>query len=113
MVADLAQLQDRRALGCGFFIDAGLNLAADHGAGQRLLIGLGHVRNLGYGFAPAQDENAVADGHDLPQLVGDEEDAFSLLLQAADDGKKPLGLLICQDGGGLIQNQDLRAAREP
>ena len=102
MVADLAQLQDRRALGCGFFIDAGLDLAADHGAGQRLLIGLGHVRNLGYGFAPAQDENAVADGHDLPQLVGDEEDAFSLLLQAADDGKEPLGLLICQDGGGLI-----------
>ena len=57
-----------------------------------------------------QDGHAVGDGHNLIELMGDDDDCTALLTHGAQNIKQALGLLRCQDGGGLVQNQDALAA---
>ena len=44
--------------------------------------------------------------------MGNDDDRAALLAHGAQDIKQTLGLLRCQDGGGLVQNQDALAAIE-
>ena len=68
--------------------------------------GGGHAAHA---FALAQDGHPVADGQHLVQLVGDDDDGAALGLHLAQNGKQLVGLLRGEHGGGLVQNQDLRA----
>ena len=63
-------------------------------------------------LALAQNGHPVGDGHDLVELVGDDDDGFAVGLHVAQDIKEPVGLLGGEDGGGLVQNQDVRAPVE-
>ena len=81
-----------------------LDLTAHHGAGDvtdiRLLGGdiLDHV-------AVAHDDHLVADGEDLLQAVGDEDDGDAAGRHAADGVQQSLRLLLGEDGGGLVEDQ--------
>ena len=59
--------------------------------------------------SPVQNGDTVGDLQHLPHLVADEDDAFALLRQLMDDLEQSLYLDVCQGGGGLVQNQQLRA----
>ena len=48
--------------------------------------------------------------HDLLELVRDQQDRRAALAQAAQRGEELLGLLRRQHGGGLVEDQDARAA---
>src|SRR5207245_2491600 len=54
----------------------------------------------------------VSHGHDLAQLVGDENHGGPLPDQPANNVEESLGLLWCQGGGRLVQDQDARATIE-
>ena len=85
----------------GFRVD----LVTHHVLGQCLGVGVLH-QSLGHHVAVPEDGVAVADLHDLTQLVADEDDAHPLLFQSAHHGKDPLNLRICQGGGGLVHDDD-------
>ena len=86
----------------------GGQLPADHQVGQLLAVGLGAIQG-GDDLAGAQNGDTVGDLQHLPHLVADEDDAFALLRQLMDDLEQSLYLDVCQGGGGLVQNQQLRA----
>src|SRR5438445_229600 len=54
--------------------------------------------------------NTVPDRYDLVQLMCDQYDGFSLVLQAPDRREKLLDLLGSQNGGWFVENQKLRLA---
>ena len=94
-----------------FFLNFQHHVPAHHQPGDVLLR---HVRHIvdAHGHAPADDGNAVADFLDLVELVGDEDDriaAFSQVLQLLEQLRRLLG---GQDGGRLVQNQNLRAPEQ-
>ena len=60
----------------------------------------------------AQHGAAVGHGHDLGQLVGDEEDALALGGQILHDLHELVDLLRGQHGGRLVKDQDLIVAVE-
>ena len=51
--------------------------------------------------------DAVGDALQLIHSVGDVDDANAVGLQLADEGEQVVNLRICQNRGGLVQNQDL------
>ncbi len=59
-------------------------------------------------LALAEDGHPVGEGHDLVELVGDDDDGLAVSAHVAQDGEELFGLLGGKDGGGLIQNQDVR-----
>ena len=63
-------------------------------------------------LAAAHDRDAVGDGHDLAQLVGDEDDGLALVAQRAEDAEQVIGLVRRQHAGGLVEDQDVGAAVE-
>ena len=59
------------------------------------------------GDPPAsQHGDAIGDGDDLAQLVGDEHDADALGAQASDGGEQGLDVERCQDRRRLVEDQD-------
>ena len=92
-------------------LDPQQHLAADHQLGQLLLAGLGRraVRHHGPG---AHHADLVGHRHDLAQLVGDQDDGPPLRLEVAQDAEQMVGLLRRQHAGGLVQDQDVRAAEQ-
>lgn len=59
------------------------------------------------------DAHPVGDGHDLAQLVGDEDDGHVFLFyDVADDAEELRRLLGGEHGRGLVQDKDVRAAVE-
>ena len=82
------------------------HLMAHHVAGKP--IG-GHVFDVAFRhhYAVAQHRVAVADLHDLAQLVGDKDDAHVLLFQRAQDFKYVLDLRVGQRGCGFVHDDDL------
>ena len=82
---------------------------AHHHIGQGLLVGiLGlHVADI---LALAEHGHAVGHVQHLVQLVGDDDEGLAVGLHVAHDGKELVRLLRGQHGGGLIQDQDIRAA---
>ena len=83
-----------------------VHVAAHHHGGQLLgggVLGL-HGADV---LALAQHGAAVGHGHDLVELVGDEEDALALLGQVLHDLHELVDLLGGEHGGGLVEDQDL------
>ncbi len=106
----LRQLQNRPA-GGQRLADGGRHRAAHHQLGQAPPVGLGD-RQVGHPPAAAQDHDAVAQGQDLGQLVGDEDQAHAALGQAPQDAEQLLDLGRGEHGRGLVQDQDAGVAVE-
>ena len=91
--------------------DVQFNLFADHHFGQRrLACACGFHRADVFAFA--QDGHAVGNLQHLVQLVGDDDDGFSILTHVAHDAEQLLRFLRREHGGRFVQNQNLRAAIE-
>ena len=75
-------------------VDCELHVPAHHHAGQLFTAGLGDVHRADV-FALPQDRAAVRHGHDLIQLVGDEQDGFALCRQVLHDLHQLVDLLRC------------------
>ncbi len=58
------------------------------------------------------DDDAIGDGEDLVQFVGDEDDARPRVGELAHDAEELVRLLWGEHGGGLVQNQHARLAVE-
>ena len=101
---DLARIGD-------LLVVALVELAADHEVGQVLAGGALGVQRLD-GLAVAQDGHLVGDAHDLAHLVRDEDDRLALGGEGVDDVEQALDLDVGEDGGGLVENDEVRAADE-
>ena len=87
-------------------LDAQQDVAADHGPGERLLGGA-LARNGLDRLAAAEHGDAVGDLEHLAELVRDEDDRDALAPQRAQDLEQVQGLLRRQDGGRLVEDQDV------
>jgi len=83
----------------------------DHGFRQRGRRGRGG-RNLGHHPALAHDRDPVGDGHDLAQLVRDQDDGLARVAELPEHAEKLVGLGRGEDGGGLVQDEDVGPAVE-
>ena len=92
-------------------VDLQLDRPAHHHLGELLGIGLGSLHRADV-FALAQHCHPVGNGHDLVELVGDDDNGLAVGLHVAQDGKELFGLLGSEDGGGLVQNEDIRSPVE-
>ena len=63
-------------------------------------------------LAASKDGDTLGDLEHLTELVTDEDDRHALALQHAQDGEELVGFLGSQDGGGLVEDQDVRAPEE-
>ena len=88
-----------------------LHGAAHHHVGKLLLVGIAGVDSADIA-ALAQHGDPVGDLHDLVELVGDEQNGLSLRRQILHDLHQFLDLLRRQNGGRLIEDQDLVVAVE-
>ena len=90
-------------------VDVQADAAAHHHVRQGLLVGIlgQHVADV---LTLTQHRHAVGDLQHLMELVGDDNEGFAVGLHVAHDGEQLIRLLRRQHGGGLIQNQDIRAA---
>ena len=87
------------------------HVAADHQPRELLLARL--VRPAaGHHLAAPHHVHRVGRGHDLAQLVGDEEDGDAVVLEDREDLEQPVRLLRGQHPGRLVQDQDARAPQE-
>ena len=104
--ASSTSVGDRRLLGARRG-----QLAADHQLGE--LAG-GDVRRLdrGDGGAAPDDGDLVGDREHLVELVRDEDDGEALGLELAQVVEERVDLLRHQDGGRLVEDEDLGAAVE-
>ncbi len=59
-------------------------------------------------FAVAQDGDAVGEGVNLVEKMGDEDDGEALVAQAAHDGEELLDLALVEGGGGLVEDEHAR-----
>ena len=83
-----------------------------HQGGDLPFAGLSGLHYL-HQTAALHHAHSVADLHDLRQPVGDQNHGHALLLHdAADDPEQVVRFLRGQHGGGLIQNQHLRAGTQ-
>ena len=84
---------------------------ADHHVGQRLLRSGGGI-GVADVLALAKDCHAVRHGEHLMQLVRDDDDRLAVFFHVAHDGEELFRLLRGEDGGRLVEDQDVRAAVE-
>jgi hypothetical protein len=89
-------------------LDAEHDVASDHHACERHLVGLGWAR-LAHDLAVAHDDHAVGDRQHLLELVRDEYDRQTLVHQGAHDGEELRDLLGREDSGRLVEDEDARA----
>ena len=108
---EVLDLQDRLADLAGLLIDGKLHVAANHHLGQFLFRGVLDVNGADIP-ALAQDRAAVRDRHDLVELVGDEQDALALGLEAAHDVHELVDFLRGQNRRRLVENQNFIVAVE-
>ena len=94
-------------LGLGrLLVDHEFHVPAHHHAGELLPAGVRDVHRADV-LAFPQDRAAVRHGHDLVELVGDEQDGLALCRQILHDLHQLVDLLGCQHGCRLVKNQDL------
>ena len=60
------------------------------------------------GRAVAEDGDAVGEGEDFVQLVGDVDARDALRAQVAEDREEDLHLVLGERGGGLVEDEDAR-----
>ena len=88
-----------------------VQLAADHRA--RDLRRVRVLRDELPGVPPgAEDGDAVGDGHDLTQLVGNEDERLALVAEGPHDAEELVHLERCQHGRGLVEDEQLRPSVE-
>ena len=87
------------------------HLASDHHRGQAPGVGLRPLDGADHA-AVAHDAHAVADLHDLVELVGDEHDGVAIGRVAAQELEQPARLLRRQNGGRLVHDQDAGVAEQ-
>src|SRR5713101_4059619 len=109
--AEVLDFEQRLARGSRFLFDTQQDLAAHHHAREsRLRRALaGNRLDLP---SPSQDRDPICDLDDLLELVRDEDERLALRLQPADDLEQLGRLLGCQDGCGLVEDEDLGSAVE-
>lgn len=78
----------------------------DHHCDQLAPVEIGRVARADQLPVP-QNGDAIGDGVDLFQEVGDEDDAEPAFLEAAYDAEEHLHLVRVEACGRLVQNQDL------
>ena len=101
-----------RARFAGLFQPVVEHRAADHHRGELFFV---HVAGVLHADEPslAHHAHAVADCHDLVELVRDDDDRHAQLAHhAADDGEQLVRLLRGEDGGRLVEDQNLVVAVE-
>jgi hypothetical protein len=69
-------------------------------------------RALGYELATAQHQDAISSGHNLVQLVRDENQRQTFLRHDAQGVVKLVGFLVSQDCGRLVEDQNARVSIE-
>src|SRR6266851_5239618 len=94
-----------------FLVHPQQHRATDHHRGDLLLVGL-LGDQVTHHLAAAHDGDAVGDVQDLLELVADEDDGLTVLDQAAKHSKQLDGLLWREHPGGLVEDEDVRAAVE-
>ena len=99
-------VQDHLAGLGGGLLHGKVHVPAHHHPGQLLLGGILDLHGA-HVLALTQHGAAVGHGHDLRQLVGDEEDALPLSGEAPHDLHQLVDLLGGKYGGGLIEDEDL------
>ena len=92
-------------------LDLQADRTAHHHAGEFLLGGVLDVHGAD-ALALAKHGAAVGHGHDLGQLVGDEEDGLALLGEASHDFHQLVDFLRGEHGGRLVQDEDFVVAVE-
>ena len=103
---------EHRLTGSGLLLDhLKLHRAAHHHVGQGLLVGVLSIHGADV-LALAQHCDAVGHGHNLVELVGDEENTLALLGKLLHGGHQLINLLGGEDGGGLVKDQNLVVAVE-
>ena len=109
--AHVLDIQDHLAGGDLRLVHVEVHVAAHHHGGELLH---GHVLGLHGADVLALSQHAapVGHGHDLGQLVADEQDALALGGQVLHDLHQLVDLLGRQHGGGLVEDQDLVVAVE-
>ena len=109
LYGEIADLQ-KRAIGLGDgALDVELHLLPHHHLGERRLRRLGRIHAADT-FALAEHGDAVGDRHDLVQFVRDDNDGLSVRLHRPHDGEELFRLLRGEDGGRLVEDEDIRAA---
>ena len=118
--AQVAQLEARRGgrrqrraagrAGRDALVDGRLGFTggAEHELDDALLGARAHLLHDPHRLAVAEDGGAVAEGADLEQAVGDEDDRLAGLTPAAHDVEHPLGEVGGQRRGHLVEEQDVR-----
>ena len=91
--------------------DAQQHAAAHHQLGQFFDGGLFGFLG-GHHLAAPHDRDMVGDRHDLAQLVGDENDGFSLVAQLAQNAEQVVCLVGREHARGLIKDQRLGTLEE-
>ena len=110
-VGDMVELQHDLVPDMGIVPPLQHQVAPHHQAGDLLRRGVESLYRIHH-LAGAQHGDAVAEGHDLLELVGDDDDGLPQLLQALEHLPQLVDLLGRQNGGGLIQNDDVGLAVE-
>jgi hypothetical protein len=92
----------------GCFVQCEADSTANH-HGRQFRGGRGRV-GCAYHLAAPDHGDGVRDGLDFPQLVGNEDNGRAAGLELAHDVQQLVSLLGCQDGSGLVEDQDLGVA---
>ena len=87
------------------------DLTTHHHAGKLILCHIGHIHGTDV-LAKTDDGTVIGRGLDLLELVSNQNDALAVGGQVVHNVDKLHDLLRCQRGGGLVQNQHIRAAIE-
>ena len=90
-------------------VDIQADAVADHHVRQGLLVGVlcGDIADV---FTLAEYGHPVGYVQYLVELVGDDDEGFSVRLHVPHDLEQLIRFLRCQDCGGFIQNQNVGAA---
>ena len=86
-------------------------LLAEHNGDELKLADLGH-RPLRHRLAIPHDRHPVADGVQLVEAVGNEEDRDAVPLQAANHREEGLHLVLIEGRGRLIEHDELAGKGE-
>ncbi len=93
----------------GLFVPGAVDVQGDGVAHHHIRESLGICLAGPHGadvLALAKDRHLVGKGHDLMELVGNDDNGFSVGLHGPEDIEELVRLLGGEDGGGLVQNQN-------